>query len=81
MSILTPEQCRAARAIVNWSQSDLEAHSGVARKTIADFEGSKKKRPYPDTLRDLTTALESAGVIFVDPNGMGPGVRLKESGK
>lgn len=74
---ITPEQCRAARALLEWSQSDLETASGVARKTIADFEGNKKERPYDRTLRDLRAALEEAGVIFVPQNGNGPGVRLQ----
>jgi len=28
----------------------------------------------------MVAAIESAGVIFVDENGDGPGVRLKKSG-
>jgi transcriptional regulator with XRE-family HTH domain len=74
---LTPAQCRAARALVEWSQDDLETAAKVAKKTIADFE-RKSRQPYPRTLDALQAALESAGIEFIDPNGGGEGVRLKE---
>ena len=74
---MTPEQCRAARALLGWSQGTLEERSGVARKTIADFEGGKKKRPYQQTLESIRSALEAAGVEFQDPDNGGPGVRLQ----
>ncbi len=76
---ITPEQCRAARALLGWSQSDLEKSSGVARKTLADFEGGKKTRPYGRTLEAISKTLEEAGVVFVDPNWLGDGVRLRKT--
>jgi transcriptional regulator with XRE-family HTH domain len=74
---LTSAQCRAARALLGWSQDQLAAASEVAKATIANFE-AEKRAPYPRTLTDLQSALESAGVIFVEENGDGPGVRLKK---
>lgn len=76
--ILTPSQCRAARALLGWSQSDLENRAGVARKTLADFEGGKRPKIYERTLRDIRQTLEEGGVRFVDANGDGPGVRLRQ---
>ena len=73
---LIPEQCRAARALLGWSQHDLKDAAGVAQKTIADFERSART-PYERTLRDLQKALEEAGVEFIPANGGGVGVRLK----
>ena len=35
---LSPAQCRAARALLNWTQEDLVRNSKVTKKTIADFE-------------------------------------------
>lgn len=35
---LLPEQCRAARGLLNWSQDELAAAAGVSRSTIKDFE-------------------------------------------
>jgi transcriptional regulator with XRE-family HTH domain len=75
---INPEQCRAARALLNWSQDELEAKSKVTQKTIADFEQAKRE-PREDTVERLQTALEKAGVEFIAENGGGPGVRLKKS--
>lgn len=71
----TPAQCRGARAMLGWSQDQLEASAKVAKKTIADFE-REARQPYPRTLEALRAALEAAGVEFIDQNGSGPGVRL-----
>ncbi|PWK65898.1 helix-turn-helix protein [Aminobacter sp. AP02] len=73
----TAAQCRAARALLAWSQSDLCEAAGVGRATLANFE-AEKSTPYERTLRDIRAALEAAGVMFIDQNGNGPGVRLKE---
>lgn len=73
---LTPAQCRAARALLEWKQVDLEAAARVARKTIADFEGGARV-PYDRTLAAIRVALEAAGVEFIPENGGGAGVRLR----
>jgi transcriptional regulator with XRE-family HTH domain len=70
---LSPEQCRAARALIGWSQQRLAATSKVARATIANFE-TGKRAPYARTLDDVRAALEEAGVDFID--GAEPGVKL-----
>ena len=69
---MKPEQCRAARALLNWSQTRLSEEAKVARATLAEFE-SGNRIPYARTLDDMRTALESAGVIFVEENGKGRG--------
>lgn len=75
---LIPAQCRAARALLGWSQQDLERASRVAKKTIADFERGARN-PFPRTLDDLVEALEKAGIEFTGPmdNSYGSGVRFK----
>ncbi|MCX5581515.1 helix-turn-helix domain-containing protein [Kaistia terrae] len=73
---ITSEQCRAARALVAWSQDQLALASAVAKTTIANFE-TDKRAPYDRTLLDLQRALEAAGVEFIPENGGGVGVRLK----
>ena len=73
---ISPEQCRAARALVAWSQDKLATASAVAKTTIANFEINKRE-PYDRTLLDLQRALEAAGVEFIPENGGGVGVRLK----
>ena len=74
---LSAAQCRAARALLGMSQSDLAESSKVAKGTIATFETGKRD-PYPRTLEDLSDALEAAGVEFIPENGGGAGVRLRK---
>jgi transcriptional regulator with XRE-family HTH domain len=72
---LTPAQCRAARALIGWSQDQLAAASKVAKATIANFELGKRA-PYERTLDDIVAALQAGGVEFT--NGEQPGVRLRK---
>ena len=37
MAEITPEQCRAARALIAWGQTELAAKASVAEKTVVDF--------------------------------------------
>jgi transcriptional regulator with XRE-family HTH domain len=74
---MTPEQCCAARALLGWSQDELAQVSQVHKSTIMLFELGKRP-PYARSLDDLRDALEAAGVIFVEENGDGPGVRLRK---
>ena len=72
---VTPGQCRAARALIGWSQEQLASSSKVAKATIANFELGKRV-PYDRTLDGISAALEAAGVEFT--NGEQPGVRLRK---
>lgn len=74
---LTPAQCRAARALIEWSREELAAAASVAVRTISDFEAGRRE-PIRATMAAMRGALEAAGVIFVDENGEGPGVRLRK---
>ena len=74
---ITAEQCRAARAMLGWSQRKLAEAAAVAKATIVDFERGSR-RPYERTLRDLRTVLERAGIEFLDADDQrGVGVCLK----
>ena len=70
---LTPAQCRAARALLNWSQDQLVRHSRITKKTIADFERGATT-PRQQTLAQILAAFDMAGIEFL--NGNRPGVRL-----
>ena len=77
---LSPAQCRAARALIGWSQSRLAQVAKVAPATIATFE-TGKRIPYDRTLDDLRDALTAAGVVFLDKGAEragGAGVRLAD---
>ena len=75
--LISPGQCRAARGLIGWSQERLSKAANVARATVADFERGSRN-PVSNNLTAIRAALESAGVIFVEPNGEGAGVRLKK---
>lgn len=76
---MSPAQCRAARALIGWSQAKLAEVAKVAPATIATFEAGKRI-PYDRTLADLKDVLLAAGVVFLDDGALvegGDGVRLR----
>lgn len=76
--MITAEQCRAGRALIDWSQVELSERSRIAKKTIADFERGHRAY-HPKTSHAVKVALESHGVIFIPENGGGVGVRLRKA--
>ena len=72
--MFAPALSRAARGLIDWSQSDLAAASGVSLSTVRDFE-TGKRTPIANNLAALQRALEAAGVEFT--NGGEPGVKLR----
>jgi len=75
--MITPEQCRAARALLDWTQRDLASRAKLTPLTIREFERSKS-RLKDSTAQLLRMVFESEGVVLIDSNGGGPGVRLAE---
>jgi transcriptional regulator with XRE-family HTH domain len=80
MNEITPELCKAARALVGFHQRALSKRAKVGNQTLADFERGARV-PLPENLAKIRAALEAAGVVFIDSNGGGPGVRLKRKPK
>jgi DNA-binding XRE family transcriptional regulator len=74
---MTRGQCRAARALLEWTQDQLAETASVSKKTLADFEAGKRT-PYDRTLADIRRALEEAGIQFIPENGGGAGVRFRD---
>jgi len=70
---MTPDQSRAARGLLDWSQAELAARSNLSESTIRDFEKGRRV-PSINNLAAMRRALEVAGVQFIDGNQ--PGVRL-----
>jgi len=66
------------RALLGWNQGELSTAAGVARATIADFEGGKRA-PISNNLAAIQSAFEAAGVQFLNAGEVaeGPGVALK----
>jgi transcriptional regulator with XRE-family HTH domain len=73
---LWPEQCRAARGLLNWSQEHLASVAGVSRSTIKDFECHRHVL-HRATAELLIKAFEHGGVRLLAADDEGPGARLK----
>jgi predicted transcriptional regulator len=74
--MISPEQCRGARALLDWSQEYLAEKAGVGVVTIRQLEAGVHE-PRRATLDVIKRAFETAGVDFISENGGGPGVRLR----
>ncbi|MCS0494346.1 transcriptional regulator [Ancylobacter sp. MQZ15Z-1] len=70
-------QCRMARAALQLGVRELANLAKVAASTVARLEAGEELKPR--TVEAIQSALEEAGVIFVDENGEGPGVRLRKA--
>ena len=78
--IVTGAQIRAARALLGWSGDQLSTAAGLGRATIARAELSDGPiSMIPANAKTVRETLEAAGVIFIDENGQGPGVRLRKA--
>jgi ribosome-binding protein aMBF1 (putative translation factor) len=72
-----PSQCRAARALVEWSQTDLAEKARVGLSTVRNFEAGRST-PIINNLTSMQQVLEAAGVQFIPQNGGGAGVRMRD---
>jgi len=63
--MIEPRQCRAARALLGWTQEDLAERAEIARITIRKFEAGITN-PHRATQRALQAAFENAGITFID---------------
>ena len=63
-AILSPRQCRAARALLAWSQADLAKRASVGISTVADFERGQRS-PVANNLEAMRAALEKAGITVL----------------
>ena len=72
---LTAPQCRAARALLDWTQADLALHAAVSPGTVRGFESSRHVL-HRATANAIRQALETAGILFLDADAAGgEGVR------
>jgi transcriptional regulator with XRE-family HTH domain len=70
-------QCKGARVMLGLGVRDLAKAAGVSSNTVSRLERGEELRP--NTIDDIRRALEKAGVVFIEENGGGPGVRLAKS--
>ena len=72
-------QIRAARALLKIEQKELAEMSRVSLATVKRLEALEGQVvAYARTIDAIKKALEKAGAVIVDPNGIGPGVRLRD---
>lgn len=82
MEKLTGEQIRAARSLLRIEQADLAEMSGVSLPSIKRLEAMQGQvESYDRTITAIKSALEKAGLQFIDENGGGAGVRLSKPAK
>lgn len=73
--MVTSAQIRAARALLDWTVRDLAEKAGVHRNTVTRIENEANAPGHAGA--SIRAALEAGGVVFLDPNGNGPGVAIK----
>lgn len=72
MAKLTPEACRAGRALLKWGVRDLASAAGLSQATVVAFEGGKAHMS--STADAITNAFAAHGVEIT--NGTGTGAKL-----
>jgi transcriptional regulator with XRE-family HTH domain len=74
---ISPAQCRAGRALIDWKQPVLAEKAGLGLSTIVDFE-HKRRAVSAEAVVAIERALQRAGVEFITRQGAA-GVMLKTS--
>jgi hypothetical protein len=62
--------------MLNMRRADLAVAASVGHSTLFDFE-TGKRNPHPRTLAAIRSALEAAGVEFIERESGGAGVTLR----
>lgn len=76
--MLKPPQCRAARALLNWTQAELAERTAISAVSIRAFEKGGEMRE--SNLRLIKLTFEGAGILFQDEGELvsgGLGVRFR----
>jgi transcriptional regulator with XRE-family HTH domain len=78
---MSPEQCRAARGWLEWTQQELARRARVGLSTVRDFEKGERI-PIPNNLAAMRRAIETAGVrLLFRPDGTVAGIEINDPGE
>ena len=76
---MSPEQSRAARGWLGWSQGELAKQAHVALRTVASFERGEITPRY-NNVTAMQRAIEAAGVrLIFSKDGSAAGILQKNS--
>lgn len=67
--MITINQCRAARGLLDWTQQDLADASGLSKTAINNFEKGHSDIKN-ESLRAIRLAFESADIEFLEEDGL-----------
>lgn len=59
------------------TQPQLASLANLGLSTVVDFE-RQRRAVSEEAIRKMQNALEAAGIVFIEENGGGPGVRLRK---
>lgn len=72
---LTPQACRAARALLNWTTRDLQREAELSPNTLSDVENG---RPFTEaTSAKIVAAFARHNVEITNGDGTGAKLLLK----
>jgi transcriptional regulator with XRE-family HTH domain len=74
--MISADQSRAARALLQWSREDLADAASVSASTVKNFEAGRNTIPAVATAIERT--LTEAGIEFIRPDNGGEGVRWRK---
>lgn len=76
--LVSGRQIAAGRALLGMTQSELAALASISIPTLKRMEASDgAAQGLTNNVDAVCRALEAAGVLLIEPNGQGAGVRLK----
>ena len=77
---MTPEQSRAARGWLGWSQQGLADRASVGLSTVRDFEAGRRQ-PIGNNITAMQRAFEEEGIFFMfDTSGRATGIAVTNTG-
>ena len=76
--MISPEQSRAARGWLDWSQDELAKRANVSLSTVRDFEKGRRT-PIANNLEAIERALTAGGIEMLVEQDRAVGIRLSRT--